>query len=148
MAQINYDVQVDRDGRRFIADHFIYKVAIATLAAAASATGQIVIEANSDFVWLKTAYVVDIAGAAQSDSSRVIPLVRVLITDSGSGKNLQNLPIPISAMAGHEGLPQNLAFGRTFSASSSISFTFNNYSAATTYANLELSLIGYRKFYV
>lgn len=144
---IIYQQHTDANGT-FTMDHFIYKVVVGPLANGTSLTGQIAIEASSDFVWLKTAYFADIAGAAQTDSTRVIPLVRVSITDSGSSKNLQNLPIPISSLAGHEGLPQNLSNGRVFAANSNITFTFNNYSAATTYANVELCLIGYRKFYM
>jgi hypothetical protein len=140
--------QTDEKGRRFIPDHFIYVVRVSALAAGASASASINIEANSDFVWVKTCYNADVAGAAQNEDSRTIPLVRASITDSGSGVNLQNSPVPVSAMAGHEGLPQVLSQPRTFSANSNVSFTFSNYSAATTYANLEVSLIGYRKLFM
>lgn len=147
MASVKHKVLTDESGQRYVPDHFIYKAVVTSLAASASLTAQIAIEANSDFVWLKTAYVADIAGAAQTDSTRVIPLVRVAITDSGSGANLQNLPIPIGAMGGNGGLPLAMSQPRVFSANSNISITFTNYSAATTYANVELMFIGYRKFF-
>ncbi len=143
-----FNVKTDADGRRYTEDHFIYIAKVATLANGASLTAQVAIEASSDFVWLKTAYFADIAGGAQTDSTRVIPLVDVTITDSGSSRNLQNLPVPISSLAGHEGLPQNLSIGRTFAANSNVTFTMTNTSAGTTYANVKLALIGYRKFYL
>lgn len=138
----------DADGRVFMPDHFIYTARVSNVAAGTSVSALINIEANSDFVWLKTAYMADIAGAAQTDSSRVLPLVRVSITDSGSGVNLQNLPVAISTLAGHEGLPLNLSQPRVFSANSNISLTFSNYSDSTTYANVDISFIGYRKLYL
>lgn len=147
MNRIKTTTMTDEQGRKFTPDHFIYMAKVSSLAAGASATSQINIEANSDFVWLKTAYMADIAGAAQTESTRVIPLARVSITDSGSGVNLQNLPVPISSLAGHEGLPLNLSQPRVFSANSIATFTFSNYSDSTTYANIEIALIGYRKLY-
>lgn len=138
----------DENGRVFMPDHFIYTARVSGVAAGASVSALINVEANSDFVWLKTAYVADVAGAPQTDSSRVIPLVRVSITDSGSGVNLQNIPVAISSLAGHEGLPLNLSQPRVFSANSNISLTFSNYSDATTYGNVEVSFIGYRKLYL
>lgn len=148
MPAVKHKVLTDENGKRYIPDHFIYMAKVTGLASGASATAQIAIEANSDFVWLKASYMTDIAGAAQTDSTRVIPLVRVAITDSGSGVNLQNTPVPLSSLSGHEGLPLNISQPRTFSANSNISLTFSNYSAATTYANVELAFIGYRKLYV
>lgn len=142
------NIQTDEKGRRFVPDHFAYVVRVSALAAGASASASINIEANSDFVWMKTAYNADVAGATQTEDSRVIPLVRMSITDSGSGVNLQNAPVPVSAIAGHEGLPQVLSQPRAFAANSNVSFTFSNYSAATTYANLEVTLIGYRKLFM
>lgn len=141
------EIFTDKNGS-YTKDFYYYKAIVSTLAAAGSATSIINIEANSDFIWLKSAYFADVAGAAQTDSTRVIPLVRVAITDSGSGRQLQNLPIPIASMGGHEGLPLNLPVPREFQKNSNISITFTNYSAATTYANVELTLIGYKKFYI
>lgn len=148
MPAVKHQVMTDSNGRKYIPDHFIYSAVVQGLAAGASASALINIEANSDFVWLKSAYFAEIAGGAQTDSTRVIPLVKVAITDSGSGVNLQNIPVSISSLAGHEGLPLNLSQPRTFSANSNISLTFSNYSAATTYANVELNFIGYRKLFI
>lgn len=140
-------VMTDENGRRYIPDYFIYRTPPTSLAASASATAQISINAEGDFVLTKMSYAADVAGAAQTDSSRVIPLVNVSLTDSGSGRNLQNFPVPISTMAGSEGLPFNLPVPRVFKANSNLSITFTNSSAATTY-NVTLCLIGYNKLYL
>lgn len=139
--------KVDEQGRRYIDDYFVYNTIVASLANGVSTTNQIQIEANSDFRWEKTSYFAALADAAQTDSGRVIPLVRVAVTDSGSGRNLQNTAVDINSIAGNAGLPFILPVTRIFTANSVVSFTFTNYSAATTYTNIGLSLIGYKRFY-
>lgn len=127
-------------------DYFIYNADIASLAAGASQSFNINIEADSSFILDKMAFSADIAGAAQTDSSRVIPLVTVQIRDSGSGRLLQSTPVNIASLAGNGELPFVLSQPRVFSASATISITFTNQSAATTYTNLQLSLIGRKVF--
>jgi hypothetical protein len=129
-----------------VKDHFIYRAAVDTLAAGSIKTSIIQIEADSSFVAVKCSYFADIAGAPQTEDTRVIPLVRVQIQDSGSGRNLQNFSIPIDTIAGRGELPFVLPIPREFKASSNIKFTFENYSAATTYANVEFILAGYKTF--
>lgn len=133
--------------RKFILDHFIYSnVALTSLAPGTSASVTIPIEADSMFTVVKSSYVADILGAAQTDSTRVIPLISVAITDSGSGRQLQNTPVPISSLAGHEGLPMVWPVPREFLASSTITMTFTNNSTGVTYNNVVLSLIGFKSF--
>lgn len=129
-------------------DFFVYAVEVASLAAAANSTQQFNVEADSDFTLVKMACFADIAGAVQTDSSRVLPLVTLSIFDSGSGRNLQNVAFPLSNIAGSNGLPFVLPIPRLFKARSTVSLTFTNYSAATTYANLYLTLIGFKTFYL
>lgn len=128
-------------------DSFIYTTpVIASLAPAAQAQVSINFEADTQFVCVKTAYFVDIAGGAQTDSSRVIPLITAALTDSGSGRNLQNSAIPLIAYAGTGELPMIWPNPRPFAPNSTLSFTFTNYSAATTYTNLFFCLIGFKRF--
>lgn len=139
----------DENGRKYVQDFYIYNTPVITsLAAAAASTVIIPIEADSSFTVLKTSYFADIAGAVQTDSTRVLPLVTIAISDSGSGRNLQNSATPINTYGGHDGLPMVWPVPREFKASSSISITFTNFSDATTYADLRLSLIGIKKFYM
>lgn len=135
-------------GKKYSRDYYTYAIEIPTLTvAAAVATGQISIDADSDFVWEKSSYFADVAGAAQTDANKVVPLVSVAITDSGSGRNLQNIPVPIDTIAGRAGLPFLVPSPRVFAANSNITLVFTNYSAATDYANLYYVFIGYKKFY-
>ncbi len=139
-----------KDGNgTYFKDFFFYRAYVTSLASGVSSTSVVSIEANSDFVWLKSSYFADLAGAVQTNDSRVIPLCTVSITDSGSGRNLQSNPIPINSVAGHDGLPLNLPVPRVFQRNSNVTFTFtNNAVGGTTYLNLTLTLIGYKKFYL
>lgn len=115
-----------------------------SLAPAGTATTTVSIQSDADFVCEQIAYMVDIAGAAQTDSTRIIPLVRILLNDTGSGRNLSDIAIDLSAFAGYGSLPFILPVPRRFAARSTIQCVFTNYSAAETYANVRLYLIGYK----
>lgn len=140
------NVVKDAEGRLWIQDFYIYVADFGTLAASASASLALSVEADSTFVWTKASYYADANPiAAQTDSSRVIPNVLVSITDSGSGRNLQNKPVPLNCYGGHDGLPLVLPVAREFKASSSINVSITNVSTVV-FNNLKFCLIGYKKF--
>lgn len=104
------------------------------------------IDSGVDFYWVASTYQTDIAGAAQTESSVVIPLVNVIINDTGSRKNLQNIAFPISSIAGPGERPYRLIRPRLFRASSTINFTWTSIVAGgTTYANLFFVMHGYTR---
>lgn len=140
------NVIIDKDGNKWVQDYYAYVAnAGASLAANAVVTVSLPVEADSTFILTKMAYSADVALALQTDSSRVIPLVTVAIVDSGSGRNLQNAPVPIGCLGGHDGLPFVLPVPREFKPSSSIAVTFTN-TSANVYGNVKLVLFGYKKF--
>jgi len=143
---MNQGTVITRDGKNYIRDYFIYTASVADLASGISSSDAINIEADSAFIVEKMAQMSDIAGAAQTDASRVIPLVRASIRDTGSGRNLQDEAVDITSMAGDGRLPAILPVPRIFQPRSSIIVTFENYSSATTYANVSLYLIGYKEW--
>ena len=126
-------------------DFYAYTVSFTALASGASATGSINIEADSSFVAVKLSYSADIAAAAQTDSSRVIPLVTLQLTDTGSGRNLINQATPIPNLFGTGQIPFILPIAREFKANSTLNFAVTNYDAASTY-NLYLTLSGQKIF--
>lgn len=128
-----------------IKDFYVYQEDFASLANGASATGNINIQADSDFVVQKLTYFADIAAAVQTDATRVIPLVNVLITDTGSGRNMMESALPISNIFGTGEIPFILPTPKLFLARSTITIQLSNFSAATTY-NLRLSFAGYKIF--
>jgi hypothetical protein len=131
-------------------DFFTYEVDTLTalpagLVAGASIPLTINIQADSFFKWIKASHFTDIAAAAQTDSTRVIPLVNIQLTDTGSGRLLLNAPTPLGAIFGDGRLPFILPIVRVFQPSATISITLTNYSAATTY-NVRLAFIGIKSF--
>lgn len=132
-------------GKVFL-DFFVYVAEVIDLAPGASQTDIVNVQADSDFILDKMAVSADIAGAGQTEATRVIPLATLLINDTGSGRNLQSDPMDINSVAGNGQLPFVLTQPRVFTANSSIQFTFTNFDAADTYANLRLALIGRKVF--
>lgn len=126
-------------------EFYSYSVTFSAIASGASPSLNINIQADSDFEVQKTTYFADIAAAIQTDSSRVIPLCTVLITDQSSGAQLSNIAVPVSALFGTGDLPFIMPTPKIFPARSSISVQVSNFSASTTY-NLRLLLSG-RKLY-
>lgn len=134
------------DNSQYIAqDVFTYEVDFTALAAGASQSSSIQIENSSDFLWQKATFFADIASAAQTQSGQVLPLCTVLLTDSGSARQLMNSAVPVPNMFGVGYSPFILTNPKKFMARSSITVAVTNFSAATTY-NLRLSFIGVKLF--
>jgi hypothetical protein len=125
-------------------DLFVYELDM-TVAAGLSATSGFTIQADSDFLWTKGTFFADIAAAAQTASSLVIPLASLLITDTGSGRQLMNTAVPITSLFGTGQLPFILPRQRLFLARSLVNITINNFDAAADY-NIKLSFIGEKAF--
>lgn len=125
-------------------DFFINSLTVDPLNAGLSATRTIQIEADSDFLALKLTYFAYLTTlAAITESARIIPLVRIQIQDTGSGRNLFNQAVPIPALFGTGELPYIIPMkeGRMFKSNSGITFTLTNFSAATNYG-IDLTLSG------
>jgi hypothetical protein len=136
-----------REGQVIIGDEFFaYNTARTAVANAASATVNIAVEANSDFMVEKMTYVADIALATQTDSSRVVPNVTAQINATGSGRNMFNIAAPIPAIFGTGGLPFILPRAYLLPAASTIQITLTNYDAAAAY-NITLTFAGRKLFW-
>lgn len=126
-------------------DFFIYQVDFAGLASGASSTSTFNIQADANFRWEKFTYFADIAAAGQTENSRVIPLVTILVTDTGSGRNLMDSAMPLSSIAGTGTIPFILQMPKIFAARSTVTITLTNFDAANTY-NVRLSFLGTKIF--
>lgn len=129
----------------FARDFYVYELDYTQILAETSATQSFTVQADSDFLWTSGAFFADIAANAQTDDSRVLPLISCLILDTGSGRQLMNTAVPITSLFGTGQLPFVLPRQRPFRANATVSITLNNYSAATDY-NIRLSLIGEKGF--
>lgn len=120
---------------------------VASLANAATASGNIQFDADSQFIWTGTTYFVDLAGAAITDSARPIPLINVSLTDTGSGRNFTSLNVPIDTIAAYKGSDvYELPMPKYFAPNATLRVAYTNYSAATTYTNLFMVLHGIKVF--
>lgn len=116
------------------AEYFCYTTG--RLAAITAAGGiidtSIVIQADSDFILEKLTYEADLAGAAQTSSTEVVPNVTVLLTATGSGQQLMNAPVAISSLFGTGQLPFILPFPKVLPANSQLQINLVSFEAAVT----------------
>lgn len=126
-------------------DFFVYEAETVAIATGGVTADTIQIQADADFIWQKAAYEADIAGAAQTANTRVVPNVLIQITDTGSNRQLFFNPIPIVNVFGIGALPFILPNPRLFIKTSTIQIDFTSFEAAVT-PTVRLSFIGY-KFY-
>lgn len=122
-----------------------YQTVVQALAPAATLPSQINIDAGTDFYWVATTFQADIAAAAQLESTVIVPLVTVIITDTGSQRQLMNAAVPLPCIAGPGERPYRNILPRLFRANSIIQFNWTSYVAnGTTYGNIYLILHGFR----
>ena len=126
-------------------DFFIYEVDFAGLTHGTSQTSNFTIQQEADFLLTKLTMVADIAAAAFTDSTRPVPLVTMMVNDTGSGRNLMSSAVPLPNIFGAGDLPFILPRQRLFVASSVVNITLTNYDAAVDY-NIRLSFIGEKAF--
>src|SRR3990170_4799346 len=116
-----------------------------TIAPGAQQTFNINIQADADFRILAGTFFADLAGAAQVDSTRVLPLVTVLLTDTGSGRHFMDRPVPITEICGTGELPFPWPQPKIMRARSTLQVQAFNFSAATTYS-LSVAFIGVKLY--
>ena len=126
-------------------DYYVYNFDFPALAPATVDTQRAEIEADANFIWMKTSGFADIAAAIQTAETRVVPLVTLQVFDTGSGRQLFNGETPWSNVVGWGEIPYILPIKRKYKANSVIRVTATNFSAATTY-NLKLSFSGIKDF--
>jgi len=130
----------DYRGKSFVYVPFTYQIAFASLAAGASAVGQVVFQNDADFVVQAQAYYAFTANAP-TISTYPYPNVSVLLNDSGSGKNLSSLAVPIPSCFGDGQFPFVLPSPYLWAKKSVMNVTLTNNDGATAYV-INLSFIG------
>lgn len=126
-------------------DFFVYGLEL-TVLATLPGTGAIQIQADSFFELQKLSFFADVNGASETQSSRVLPLMTIQITDTGTGRQVFNTPIPIPAIMGDGQIPFILPQVKTFAPNSSVQIALANYSTADDY-HIILALIGTKVFH-
>lgn len=124
---------------------FVYPMPVMAVAPAARAQAEIQIEAATDFWWIKSAYIADVAGAAQTDATRIVPNVDVQLTTTGADRTLAQDFTPIPSWFGSQGLPFVLPFAQLITANSILKANIISREAAIT-LNIRLLFIGWKDY--
>jgi len=130
-----------------VRDFYVYELDFAALAVGVPQTNSFTVQADSNFLWQQGCQFTDLAGAVQTASTQVQPLVTVTILDTSSGRQLTSAPSPVPSLFGDGNLPYNLPTPRFFRSNTQVSVTATSYAVAgTTYTNMKLQFIGTKFF--
>lgn len=128
-------------------DFFIYGLVFTALAQNTNQTKNIPIQADADFVLQKLCFFADDgAGSKFTPNTRQIPNVTVIISDSGSGRQLMDSAVPLYTLFGTAENPFILPVPKVFSARSNVAITVANVEAAVATYTLRLAFIGTKVF--
>ena len=134
------------EGKGYVAkDFYVYEEDFGSLAAAASLTGAIVIQTDSDFILQK------LTAMARDGATTFVPpdiQMTVLVTDTGSGRQLVDGAVPLGNLFGSARFPFIMPTPRLFVARSTIEITLTNISgaAAIAFEATKLSFIGFKAY--
>lgn len=131
------------------ADMFGYVFpAVEDLAAGAVSNAvNVIIQDDSDFEVRRLAYHFTVAEAAITNATAPTPNWLVQMTDSGSGRNLFNAAVPVTAIATGPGMtPRDLPWPKILRRNSTISVTFTNFDAAQATGRMYLTMFGRKLF--
>lgn len=109
-------------------------------------TNSINVPNDADFEVRRIIYHVD-AAAQLTQATQIIPNITLLLTDSGSGRNLMNAAAPIASIACPEAGPAvDLPWPKIFTRNSSIQASLTNFDGAATTFLIRLTLAGRKIF--
>jgi hypothetical protein len=128
-------------GRPLLLTPYAYVLTFSSLAAAGSATQTLNITANADFIFTMMHHRASINGAAQTISTKTAPLVRVLITDSGTNEQFTNAAIDLENYSTNGNIVNELPYPRIVSGRSTLTVQLTSYEASNT-LNIDLSFEG------
>jgi hypothetical protein len=120
-------------GRALLLTPYGYNLTFSGLAAGASASQTLNIAANADFIALVVHHRANVAAAAQNVSTKTAPLVRMLVTDSGSNEQFTNSAVDLENYSTNGNIINTLPYPRIISGRSTLTVTLTNFDAASTY---------------
>lgn len=115
------------------------------LANAATATVNVNIDASAPFIIVSQSFYANTANATLTVATQVIPNVIVLLTDTGSNRQLMDVAVPIWNIFGNGQFPFVLPEPKLMQANSQLQVTVTNREAAIAF-NLYLTFSGYRLY--
>lgn len=129
-------------------DFFVYQFpVVSNLAVDANVSVSVQIQNDADFEMRSIGYFFNLADAAFTQQTRPVPNMTLMLTDTGSGRNLFSAAVPIPTIAWNgEGSMRELPWPKIFSRNANISALVTNFDAAATTGQMYLSLIGRKIF--
>lgn len=142
-APSNVPMQVQQ--QKIATDFFAYNVIFLAVAAGSSQTNNIQIQADSDFEIQKlTAQI--IFDLTEVGTTEDVQALSALITDTGTGRQLSDVAVPLSSLFGTAQLPFILPNTKILAARSILAVQLSNYASGLDYARVQLSFIGRKIF--
>lgn len=121
--------------------------AASNIAAGATVTVNVQIDAGSPFLIISQSYYNNTANAAETVSTLDIPNIMVLLTDSGTNRQLMDVATPVNCIFGNGQFPYVLPEPKLMQANSLLTIAATNRDAAVGY-NLYLAFNGYKLYKV
>jgi hypothetical protein len=145
MKQIGNVAEPNYFGRDTQKDYFFYVVDVPPLSTVIpNQSTPLVIDNDADFFWIASTYQADIAAAALTEDTNVLPLVNLELQDTGSGRNFMNAPVRLTNIAGDGKRPYRLIRPRRFGANTTIGMKWTNKVAAGTEYRIQFVFHGYK----
>lgn len=128
--------------RRLTVVPYGYTVQFGAVAAGATVTQTLGITANADFVHLRTSFHAVVGTTAQLNATVPVPLIRLLITDSGTNEQFTNAPTDLTNYGSkNTDREKDHCFPRIIAGRSSLALVATSYDSAN-YSALDLYLEG------
>ena len=128
-------------GRALLITPYAYTITFTALAAATTQSQVINIAANADFMALMFHHRATSSGASQTVSNKIAPLVRILVTDSGSNEQFTNAAVDIENYSTNGNIVNDLPYPRIVSGRSTLTVQVTSYEASVS-LNLDVSIEG------
>jgi hypothetical protein len=119
---------------------------LGNIAPAGTSSQNIQIQGDSKFEWMQTTAFYLIAAEAAQPSFSDKANLSVFFSDTGTGRNLSNAPMPLNSVAGTGQLVYVLPVTRIFQPNSTVQCTVVNADAAITYNNVSVVMSGRKIF--
>lgn len=119
-------------GRALLLTPYGYNLTFSSLAAGTSATQTVNIAANADFIITGLHHRANVAAAGQNVSTKVAPLARILITDSGSNEQFTNSSVDLENYSTNGNIINKFDYPRIVSGRSTLTVQLTSYEASQT----------------
>jgi hypothetical protein len=139
---LNRQLDAAQVGRRIELDLYFYSAIFNTLGGAATATVNVPVTNDSDFVL----DAINLVAYTAAGVFLVEPDYQIGLTDSGSGRNLQDAPVHVANITGSGMETFRLPEPKLFKGSATIQVTLVNNTAVA--AKVDVALIGRKIFYL